>query len=74
MSGKQFDSSCPLGGKSLQFFKVQEECIGLSLALKVTGSSRSQPINYGSASELYLSQHDVMQDLSLYFASRDRIV
>ena len=36
--------------------------------------SRSQAINYGSACELYFSQHDVMRDLALYLASRGSIV
>ena len=40
----------------------------------VIGCSRSQAINYGSASELYFSQHDVMRDLALYLASRGSIV
>jgi hypothetical protein len=40
----------------------------------VIGSSRSQAINYGGASELYFSQHDVMRDLAQYLASQDSIV
>eukprot|EP00253_Pinus_taeda_P002508 PITA_02508 len=31
-------------------------------------------INYGSASELYFSQHNVMRHLAIYLASRDSIV
>jgi len=46
----------------------------ISCVLLVIGSSRSQAINYGSASELYFSQHDVMRDLALYLASQDSIV
>jgi len=44
--------------------------------LNLTSNLRpsSQAINYGSASELYFSQHDVMRDLALYLASRDSIV
>eukprot|EP00253_Pinus_taeda_P021724 PITA_21724 len=42
--------------------------------LNLTNSNlRSQAINYGSASELYFSQHDVMRDLALYLASRGSI-
>jgi len=40
----------------------------------VIGPGRSQAINYGSASELYFSQHDVMRALALYLASQDIIV
>eukprot|EP00253_Pinus_taeda_P016427 PITA_16427 len=42
--------------------------------LNLTSKLRSQAINYGSASELYFSQHDVMRDLALYLASRDSMV
>jgi len=44
--------------------------------LNLTSNLRpsSQAINYGSASELYFSQHGVMRDLALYLASRDSIV
>jgi len=42
--------------------------------LNLTSNLRSRAINYGSASELYFSQHDVMRDLALHLASRDRIV
>nr|AAY78890.1 CC-NBS-LRR resistance-like protein [Pinus lambertiana] len=41
--------------------------------LNLTSNLRSQAINYGSASELYFSQHDVMRALALDMASRDRI-
>lgn len=42
--------------------------------LNLTSNLRSCAINYGSTSELYFSQHDVMRDLALYLASRDWIV
>uniref|UniRef100_A0A0C9RM11 TSA: Wollemia nobilis Ref_Wollemi_Transcript_11548_3732 transcribed RNA sequence n=1 Tax=Wollemia nobilis TaxID=56998 RepID=A0A0C9RM11_9CONI len=41
--------------------------------LTLTTNLGSQAITYGSALELYFSQHDVMRDLALYLASRDRI-
>ena len=44
-------------------------CLILCVFL-IIGCSRSQAIDYGSASELYFSQHDVMRDLALYLASR----
>ena len=45
-----------------------------SVFVLVIGPNRSQEENYGSASELYFSQHDMMRDLALYLASQDSIV
>jgi len=43
--------------------------------LNLTSNLRSQAtIDYGSASELYFSQHDVIRDLALYLASGNSIV
>ena len=49
-------------------------CLIHCVVVLVIGCSRSQAINYGSASELYFSQHDVMRDLAIYLASEDSIV
>lgn len=42
--------------------------------LNLTNNLGSQAISYGSASELYFFQHDVMRDLALYLACHDSIV
>jgi len=54
-------------------FVILLELAGRNL-LNLTSNLRSQAINYGSASELFFSQHDVMRALALYMASQDRIV
>eukprot|EP00253_Pinus_taeda_P001876 PITA_01876 len=54
-------------------FVILLELASRNLLNLTSNLSRSQAINYGSASELYFSQHDVMRDLALYLASRGSI-
>eukprot|EP01018_Ginkgo_biloba_P008453 Gb_07066 [translate_table: standard] len=42
--------------------------------LTLTSNPGSQAISYGSVSELYFSQHDVMRDFALYLASQESLV
>eukprot|EP00253_Pinus_taeda_P026416 PITA_26416 len=55
-------------------FLILLELASRNLLNLTSNLSRSQTINYGSASELYFYQHDVMRDLALYLASRRSIV
>eukprot|EP00253_Pinus_taeda_P006183 PITA_06183 len=54
-------------------FVILLELASRNLLNLTSNLSSSQAINYGSASELYFSQHDVMRDLALYLASRGSI-
>ena len=46
----------------------------ISCVVSVIWCSKSKAINYGSASELYFSQHDVMRDLAIYLSSQGSLV
>jgi hypothetical protein len=42
--------------------------------LNLTSKHKSKASNYGHATEMYFSQHDVMRDLAIYLSSKDNIV